>query len=194
MKTDNLTPEKSFEIITNVINEARSRFEENGFIYVFWGLLVAIASFGQFFLLKTGHEQISYYPYFLMPVGALYTGYYFSKRKKERANVISKINSAAWVMLSTNMIILGFVFGGFLKENLDPLILILLAAGIIISGVSLKSRLLTGSGLFINLAAFVCFVLPWEYHSLLMASVAIVAILIPGIILMIKFKRNKNVQ
>jgi len=194
MNTENLTPEKSFEIITDVINEARNRFEENGFIYVFWGILVPVASMGQFFLLRSGHEHISYYPYFLMPIGAIYTGYYFSRRKKRNMNVIGRINSAAWITLASNMIILGFIFGGILRENLDPVILILMAAGIIISGVSLKSRLLVYSGMFINLSAFVCFKLPWEYHSVLMAVVALVAIFIPGVILMIKHNRNKNVQ
>jgi hypothetical protein len=194
METNELTPEKSFEIITDVINEARNRFEENGFIYVFWGILVTIASLGQFFLLKAGHEHISYYPYFLMPLGAIYTGYYFSKRKKGNMNIIGRINSAAWITLASNMIILGFVFGSFLRENLDPVILILMAAGIIISGVSLKSKLLVYSGIFINLSAFVCFKLPWEYHSVLMAVVALVAIFIPGIILMVKHNRSRNVQ
>ena len=44
METDKLSPEKSLELITQVITQARNKFEENGFIYMFWGALIAIAS------------------------------------------------------------------------------------------------------------------------------------------------------
>lgn len=190
MKTQNLTPEKSFEIITQVIREAKTKFEENGFIYVFWGTLITIASISQFILLKNEYYDINYYPYFIMPFGGVYTGYYFSKKKKSKRNQISKIVSFTWIGLSLNMMILGFLFAPALKENLTPILLILLSLGIIVSGVSIKSRLLLFSGVFINISAFICFKLEWIYHPLLMGIVSVIAVLIPGIILMIQYKRR----
>jgi hypothetical protein len=194
MEKDDLTPEKSFELITQVINEARNKFEENGFIYMFWGVLIAIASISQFLLLKKEYYDINWYPYLLMPVGAIYSIFYFSKKqRKNNQNQISKIVSFSWIALSLNIMILGFAFAPTLKQNLSPIILILLSTGTIISGVSLKSKLLLFSGIFINVSAFVCFKLDWIYHSLLMGSVSIVAILIPGLLLMLRHKRKENV-
>lgn len=194
MQVEKLSPEKSLELITQVITQARNKFEENGFIYMFWGILIAIASISQFFLLKNEYYEINWYPYLLMPVGAIYSGYYFSKKKKKtRQNQISKIISVLWVVLSINMMILGFLFANNLKENLIPIILILLSIGTVVSGTSMKSKLLLYSGIFIGLSAFLGFYLEWIYHPLLMGIVSIVAILVPGVILMLQHRRNENV-
>jgi hypothetical protein len=161
---------------------------------MFWGALIAVASISQFILLTNEFYKINWYPYLLMPVGAIYSWIYFSKKKKEYVrNQISRIISYAWIVLSLNMMILGFLFWPVLKENLVPVILILLSVGIIISGVSIKSKMLLLSGLFINLSAFICFQIDWIFRPLLMGIVSVVAVLIPGVLLMIKHKRRENV-
>ena len=194
METDKLSPEKSLELITQVITQARNKFEENGFIYMFWGVLIAITSISQFVLLKNEYYSINWYPYLLMPIGAIYSTIYFSKKKrKNKQNLISKIVSALWIVLSINMMILGFLFGNNLKENLIPIILILLSIGTIVSGTSIKSKLLLYSGIFIGLSAFLGFYIEWIYQPLLMGVVSIITILIPGIILMVQHKRKENV-
>lgn len=194
MKTDKLSPEKSFELITQAINQARNKFEENGFIYMFWGVLIAITSISQFILLKKEYYDISWYPYLIMPIGSIYSGFYFSKKKEKRKqNQISKIVSFNWIAISVNIMILGFVFAPTLKQNLIPIIIILLSIGVIVSGVSVKSKLILFSGVFINISAFICFKIDWIYHPLLMGIVSIIAIFIPGIILMLKHKRKENV-
>ncbi len=193
MKTDSLSPEKSFEIITEIISQARNRFEENGAIYTFWGILIAIASFGQFILLKGKYYDISWYPYFLMPIGGIITGIYYYKKRQQQQNQISKIISVAWVLLSLNIMIIGFLFGLILRENLIPVILMLVSIGISISGVAIRSKLLIFSGIFINISALACFWVSWIYQPLLMGIVSILGILIPGIILMIQYKKRQNV-
>ena len=193
METQDLTPEKSFETITQVIKEAKTKFEENGFIYVFWGVLTAIASISQFILLKNEYYNINYYPYFLMPLGGIYTGYYFYKKGKTKQNQISKIVGIAWTAISLNIMLLAFLFSPVLKENLTPIILILLGVGVIISGGAIKSKLILFSGIFINISGFICFKLDWINHSLLMSIVSIIALLIPGLVLMIEYKKKQNV-
>jgi hypothetical protein len=191
MENINLSPEKSFELITQVITQARNKFEENGFIYMFWGVLIAITSISQFILLKNEYYDINWYPYLLMPIGSIYTGFYFSKRKgKSKQNLIRKIVSSTWIVLTLNLLILGAIFGSYLKQNLIPIILILLAIGVIVSGISVKSRLLLYSGILINISAFVCFYIDWIYHPLLMSIVSILAFFIPGLLLMIKSQKN----
>ena len=194
MKAEQLSPEKSLELITEVIAQARKKFEENGFIFMFWGLLTAFAAIAQYVLLKNAYYSINWYPYLLMPIGGIYSVFYFSKKnKKERQNQISKIVSYAWVFLSINILILGFIFASILKENLIPIILILLAVGTITSAVSLKSNLLLYAGILINLSALACFYLPYIYQPLLMGIISLVAVFIPGVILMIQYKKKQNV-
>ncbi len=191
MKTAGLSPEKSLEIITEVIAQARVKVEENSFIYVLWGVLIAVASIGQFALLQGEYYDISWYPYFLMPIGGVISGIYYKKAPQK--NQISKIIGVAWILLSLNIMILGFAFGLVLKAHLIPIILLLLSVGISISGVSIKSKLLIFSGILINISALACFSVSWMYQPLVMGLVAIVAILIPGIVLMLQHKKRQNV-
>ena len=194
MSTEDLTPQKSLELITQVISEAKIKFEENGFIYVFWGAVTAIAAFSQFVLLKLEMYSQNWYPYLLMPLGMLYSAYYFSKKRgRSKGNQISKIISKTWIFLSINLLILGFVFAPMLEEHLTPMILILLAIGIMVSGIAIRSRLLFFSSIFINASAIVCFFIDWLYQPLLLSIVAVVAILIPGIQLMVQYKRRRDV-
>jgi len=191
MENIKLSPEKSFELITQVITQARNKFEENGFIYMFWGALITMTSISQFILLKNEYYDINWYPYLLMPIGSIYTGFYFSKRKgKSKQNLISKIISALWIVLTFNLLILGALFSPHLKQNLIPIILILLAIGVIVSGTAVKSKLLLYSGILINISAFICFYLDWIYHPLLMSIVSLLSFFIPGLLLMIKYKKS----
>lgn len=194
MRTEELHPEKSFELITDVIAQARRKFEENGLVYVFWGVLMALASFGQYILLRNEFYKENWYPYLLMPVGAIISFFYFRKKTSSGAiNLIGRIIGFAWIILSLNMMILGFAFAALLAENLVPVILVLLSVGIVISGVAIRSKLLIFSGVIINIAAFVGLNLAWMYHSLLSGIVAVVAVLIPGIVLMVQYRKRKHV-
>jgi len=193
MENQNFTPEKSFELINQVINEAKTRFEENGSIYAFWGLLVTVASLAQFILLKNGYYTINYYPYFLMPLGAIYNGYYYYKKGRARQNQISKMVAFSWAAVVLNIFILGFLLSGILKQQLTPIILILLGIGTIVSAGAIKNRLILYSGIVINFAGLACFKLEWIYQPLLLGIVSAIAILLPGIILMVEHKKRANV-
>ncbi len=191
MDKDVLTPEKSIELITQVISEARNKFEKNGFIYLFWGALLGIVSLVQFILIKQELYEINWYPYLLMPLGAIYTFVYFYKKKgKHKQNQISRIISFSWIAISLNMMILGFLFYPYLKESLIPVILILLSAGIIMSGSSLNSKILLLSGIIINVSAFIAFYVDLMYQPLLMSIVSFTAIFVPGVFLMIQDKKR----
>lgn len=193
MENTDLTPEKSFELINQVINDARNRIEENGFIYAFWGVLSTVAALGQFFLLRSGYFNINYFPYFIMPLGAIYTGYYYSKKKKSEHNQIGRILGVSWSAIVLNIFILGFLLSGSLKANLIPVILVLLGIATIISGGTTKNRLLLFTGIIMDLAGLFCFSVTWMYQPLLLGIVSAVTIFVPGIILMVEHKRKQNV-
>lgn len=191
METDKLSPEKTLELIADVITQARNKFEENGFIYMFWGALIALTSFSQFALLANGSYDNHWYPYLLMPIGGIYSYVYYSRKKgKRKHNVIGKTISSLWIVLLINTMIYGFVFANNLRSNLIPIILTLVSIGTIVSGTSIKSKLILISGIFVGLSAYVSFFLEWFYQPLLMGIVSVIAFFIPGVLLMIQ-KREK---
>ncbi len=190
MENEKPTPKQNTEIISLIISEAKSKFQENGFIFVLWGVLITLTSFSQFVLLNSAYTDINYYPYFIIPFGVIYSGYYMYKKEKGEQNQISKIIGISWTIISVNILILAFVFAPLLKSNLIPLLLILLGISFIITGGTLKCKLLLYSGIFINISGIICFNIDWQYHSLLMSIVSFLAIFIPGLVLMIEHKRN----
>lgn len=192
MNAKPLSPEQSLELITRVIGEAKSRFEENGVIYVMWGAILGFASLLQYGLIKSGREEISYYGYFLVPLGAIISWYYYSRKESGRKNQVSTNISIAWSVVSLNLMVLGFFFNYILQENLIPLMLILMGIGTAISGSLIKSQLILIAGLLLNVAGFVCFGLNWSERPLVLGIAAILFILVPGLLLMNKYK-GKNV-
>lgn len=192
MENHEFTPEKSLELISRVISEAKSKFEENGFTYILWGSLVGFASMAQFALIQYQIYDYNYYPYFILPLGGVATWlYYKNKQGASKKNVISSIISATWIALALNLMVLGFVYASFFKALLIPVMLILLGIGYIMSGTSIRSRLVVFSGVLINLSAFVCIHLPWEFHSLILSVVSLLFVLGPGLVFRIKRKKTR---
>lgn len=187
---EELTPKESLDMIREIISESRSRLEEDGFIYIFWGILIALASFGQYYLLTQGMYEVNYYPYFILPLGGVYTYFYYSRKENRPTNHIGKSISVLWIVLGLNMFALGFSYGMMLDTELVPVLLILLGIGIAVSGRLIQSTFLTGAGVVTNLLGLVCFFLPQMQHSLVMGIVAIVGVALPGFYLRNQHRKN----
>ncbi|MEO0573229.1 MAG: hypothetical protein AAF039_16095 [Bacteroidota bacterium] len=192
MHPEKLSPQESIRLIGQVIEEAKTRFKENGFIYVFWGLFISLIALAQFLLLYNERYAINWYPYLAVPFGMVFTAFYYRKKAKKRTtNQISTIIANIWIVLAINKMILGFFFAPILGENLSPVILILLAIGILVSGIALKSKVLTISSFLINIAGIVCFKVDWLYQPLVLSAASFVAVMLPGVYLFIQSK-NRN--
>ncbi len=195
MNSTTLTPQESLSLITKTIEDAKSRYQENGSIFIFWGILIFIASMGQFILLQLEYYKISYYPYFMMPLGGIYTGYYYYnkyKTKKLPKNILSYILSALGISLGANFTILGFFFWQELGSALFPVFSILLAIYVLISGIAIRFKPFVYSGILLNLAGICSFYIAMEFHPLIFALAGIFTFTVPGIILNTVNKR-KNV-
>ena len=187
-----MSPQESIQLIGQVIEEAKTRFRENGFIYVFWGLFISVIALAQFVLLYNEFYAISWYPYLAVPFGMVFTLLYYRKKKKRRTtNQISTIIGSTWIVLAINKMILGFFFAPTLGENLSPVILILLAIGILVSGIALKSNILIISSFCINIAGILCFYVDWLYQPLVLSASSFLAVMLPGMYLFVQSK-NRN--
>lgn len=192
MKSKELSPQESIQLIGQMIEEAKTRFSENGFIYIFWGLFVSLIALGQFLLLYNEFYAINWYPYLAIPFGMVFTMLYYRKKAKKRTtNQISNLIGNIWIVLAVNKMILGFFFAPILGENLNPVILILLAIGILVSGLALKSNILIASSILINIAGIICFKVDWLYQPLVLSTSSFLAVMVPGVYLFVQSK-NRN--
>jgi hypothetical protein len=185
MENKEFTAEESLSLIANVISEAKSRFKDNGFSFIFLGLCSFIASLGQFVLLKLGYYQINYYPYFIMPVAAAVTYFYYYKKRRavNSKNIIATLFSIISAIMGANLMIAGFFFWGKFGIALIPFMLILFSVWTALTGVLIKNRAFLISGIVINIIAYCSFFIEREYHPLVLSIVSLIGIVVPGIIL-----------
>ena len=192
MESKEFTPSESLSLIANVISEAKSRFKDNGFSFIFMGLAIFIASFSQFVLLKLRYYQIDYYPYFIMPVAAAITFFYYKKKRNsiKSTNIIGTLFTIISAIMGINLMIAGFFFWGKFGIALIPFMLIILAIWSSLTGVIIKNKVFLFSGIVINIIAYISFYVEREYHPLILSVVALIGFVIPGIILNFSSKES----
>lgn len=190
MKTTNFSPDESFEIIESVIKQAKTRFEENGFAFILWGIIVPICWFSQAYLIAIGKGAISWYPYLIMPLVSMISIIYYVKKKNFKQNPLKLVSSRLWLFTGVNIMIIAFGFNSYLESNLTSIILLLMGIATAVAGSFIRSSLLLYCGIMLNLGAYIAFFIPWKNQALFMGIIAILTFLIPGILLRIKHKKN----
>ncbi|PCH68688.1 MAG: hypothetical protein COC01_03295 [Bacteroidetes bacterium] len=181
--------EDSLLIIQEMIQTAKSSFNENGFQFLLWGWVVIIAGMGQYSLFMMGYKEYSSYPWFLTLPAAIYSGIYgyrFEKKMKVKTHVDTIINYL-WggFMIS---LILTMVFCVVNKVQVTSYILLLCGIGTFTTGGALKFKPLIWGGILFWAFAILAIVFN-GIEQLLINSIAIfVGYLIPGYILRKKFK------
>lgn len=191
MEKQDLTPRESLSVINEMISTARSRLNENGYIYRFWGWLIFVCALAQFVLFKLEFFEYNYFPYLLLLPAGIYTWVKESRRhRQQRGSYINSVMTALWIPLAANLAIVGFLIWPVFEISPTPFLLIFLAIGAIVSGGTIKFTPLIWGGILCNAIGIAAFFAPWLYHPLLLAAGIVAADLIPGY--MIKNKHHKQ--
>ena len=190
MKTNEFTPKESLELIDQVIQQAKNRFEENGFAFILWGTLIALCCFTQAYLIHIGMGAQRWYPYLIMPLASVFTIMYYAKKRDYERNALKRVSFRLWLFTGINIMIIAFGFSNQLQNHLTPIILLLLGIATAVAGSFIRSSLLLFCGIVLNLSAYAAFFIPWKQHPLLMGIVSLFAFLLPGILLYLKQKKH----
>jgi hypothetical protein len=192
MENKELTPSESLALITKIILEAKTRFRDNGFAFIFLGMCCFIASFGQFVLLELGYYKINYYPYFIMPIAGIITYFYYEKKrnKVKSKNLINSLLTIIGAILGINLMVAGFFFWNKFGIALIPFMLVLFSIWPLLTGVIIKNIFFIITGIIINIIAYSSFFIGREYHSLILSVISLIGIVLPGILLYISRKNN----
>ncbi|MEL6673619.1 MAG: hypothetical protein AAFR61_15550 [Bacteroidota bacterium] len=190
MDSSNFSPQESLALISQVIEDAKNRFAEDGKLYILWGGLIAVIAFTQFGLLVYEQYEINYYPYFVIPFAGIFSWLYYRKKAPKGNNKISQAIGLMWMVISGNAMIIGFFLPGVLGDKLVPIILILVGMGTLISGIMIRSQVVMVAGFLQNVTGFVCFQFDWLYHPLILGISSLFFTLIPGLILMNRYQKE----
>ncbi len=195
MESENFSPKDSLLLIDSMINQAKNRFSENGFLYLLWGWLILFCSVGHFILLQLKtfeHPETIWASCWLAVIFQII--YLVRTKKKETVKTYSEnIISYVWICFGISMFILSFILGkGQAWEKIYSLFLMLYGTPTFLSGVVMQFKPLKIGGIACwGLAVISVFILP-VYGLLLLAAAMVVAWIVPGYLLRKKYNlQNK---
>lgn len=192
---EHLQPKESLQIIQRIINERKQKYEQNGILFIFWGILIVLASVFNHF---TGNYAIWAV---LMPLGAVITFiYYFIKGiKSHQKGVSTDWTGYIWGISGLCAMYAGFVLTASFEKNqfvfLNIIIYLPFIFAAIASALSLKNGLWLSTSLLAICVVFLSLnenFSSWKIQTLFPAVIAILIYLIPGIQMFISFKKRKK--
>jgi hypothetical protein len=195
MQPENFSPKDSLLLIDSMINQAKNRFSENGFLYLLWGWLILFCSLGQFIFMQLQlfkHPELIWMSTWLAVIFQVI--YLVKTKKKEVVKTYSEnIINYIWISFGISMFLLSFILGksnGW--EKIYPLFLMLYGTPTFLSGVVMQFKPLKIGGIACwLLAAASMFVLP-IYGLLFLAAAMIAAWIVPGYLLRKKYNQQNK--
>lgn len=197
MQEENLSGKDSLELIRSMINKARNQFGENGHLYLLWGWVVLVCSIAQFVLYTYFHSP--YYPmvWMLTWLALAYQMIYFYRRRHRQKvkTYTGEILGYVWLVFVILMILIGFHIGSLNKADgyrlLSPVIIGIYGMPTFLSGKILRFRPLIAGGIACWLLSVITAFLPYAYQLLAYGVAVIIAWIIPGYLLNMRYKKEQ---
>lgn len=193
-----LSPQESLDIISQVIDLSKQKYEENGQLILMWGLAVMLAGITQFILIQLGHGKMSGWTWlFTMIPMSIYTIYMVQQERKINAQSNKKnsdISGMVWSMAGSMAMISGFFFSSKFGYALTAAMFLPFCIAALVTALTLNKELFVWLSILGVIISYCSFYIPWSYHPLLSAGLALVLFTIPGYILRNDHKtRSTNV-
>jgi hypothetical protein len=188
----------SLALIESMINKAKNRFNEDGFLYLLWGWVVLVCSIAEFVLLQMKYQK-HYLVWILTWAAAVYQIIFMIKRKRSQAvrTYTDEIIRFVWLTFIISMGISGFLFGVVLGKEfykvLDPVFLMLYGMPTFLTGIIIRFKpLITGGICCWVLSILSVTLVPIEYGLLLVSAAMVVAWITPGYLLRVKHRKTMS--
>jgi hypothetical protein len=196
MENDNdFSPQQSLQLIESMINRAKDKYAEDGFMYLIWGWLVFVCSLLQFLLMHVFQYQQHYIVWLATIPVFIYQAFYISKKHKQQTVITytDSIIGFVWITFSIVIVLLGFLVG-FLTtgEYYTHIIHILLAVygmPVFLTGVIIRFKPLIYGGIACWILCIIStFIKVYDYQFLCIPLAMLLAWIIPGYMLRAKYK------
>ena len=195
MAQEQLTPEQSLNIINRVLDKTRRRYEENGLIISLWGFMTMLAGITQYIMIRMGYGPSGYVWFVTMIPMFIFTLLYMTKERKEKKQKpgVPDVSGMTWLMAGCMAMLTGFVFGpefggGFVTAMFLPFCL-----AAFVSALHLRKTWFVWISIIGVIIAYATLHIPFYMHPLMVAVMACVLFLIPGLILRADYKKRHRV-
>jgi hypothetical protein len=195
MQEENFSPKDSLQLIDNMINQAKNRFTENGFLYLLWGWIIFVCATFHFVAVTFNLVKHPDWIWMLTWAAIIFQIIYLVQtKKKEKVKTYSNgMIDAVWICFGICMMVLTVIISrNNLWTQINSFILMIYGVPTFLSGVAMRFTPLKLGGVACWLLAIAStFVLP-IYDLLLVASAVLIAWIIPGYLLRKKYNLQKN--
>ncbi|MEO6254637.1 MAG: hypothetical protein ABIO79_15100 [Ferruginibacter sp.] len=192
-KDQQLSKEKSLEIIHQMINQAKTNITDSGLSWLLWGTMIILASLSTFFFMHIGADNIflGWNIFGLVTIILLLYDVFRPKKKLVRTYVgdlmkfvdLGFIISLFTIIFAINVAVSANSGFGFF--------LMIFAFFMLVKGGSVKSRSLM-VGAAVNWAGAIAMFInkEFKYDMLIMAGAVLIGYIIPGILLWLDHRRS----
>lgn len=194
MENQNLSAERSLQLISEMIEKNRKDLEKDaGNPMILWGSITALISVAVWLLIvKTGNPAWNFL-WFSIPLIGYPIAFFLNRDSEKRASTyLDRIIGWVWTVFGIVSICLSvtacFIFTDILP-SLTPMILISLGICTSITGFAMNNKVIGFSGVIVALAASIlCFILPSVSFPLILCGSAVIALVIPGLLINLQQK------
>ncbi len=180
-----LSPQESLRVIRETIDLAKHSFRDNGFHFLLWGWLVAIASAAHYYLAEIQHAARPDMAWMIMVVVGVPVAFIYEWRrgKKEKTkNILHDWYGLIWLGFGISMMLtIPLAVRGGLSPI--PFILVLVGFATFMSGVLLRFTPLFIGAAVMWAGALWCMFLTPSQHLLVQAGASVLGYLVPGYLL-----------
>ncbi len=176
-----LSPQQSLAIITAMIDQTKGNMKKNGFFFILWGWTLVVANVGVYYMFKFSTYGNPYIVYLVTIVAAIASVIYGSRMEKSAGTMthLDVIIKWMWMSLGISCFIL-CLFGSKINWQLNPVIIVMMAAPTLTSGIISKFKPLIYGGIALWLLGICMFIVQDENQFLLAALAIAVGYLVPG--------------
>lgn len=195
MQTENFSPKDSLQLIDNMINQAKNRFTENGFLYLLWGWVIFSCSLFHFAAIKLSLFKHPEWVWTITWVVVIFQVIYIVKAKrKEKVKTYSDgIIDAIWVCFGICMLVLAIVIGRFnLWIYMNSLVLLFYGIPTFLSGFVMRFTPLKLGGIACWLLAIASTFVAQVYYLIFLALAVLIAWIVPGYLLRKKYNQQNK--
>jgi hypothetical protein len=192
---NDFSPQQSLQLIESMINRAKDKFADDGYMYLVWGWCVFICSLVQFYLLHVIKYDKHYIVWLATIPVFIYQFIIESKRHKKQkvTTYTDHIIAYVWITFSIVIVLLGFLVGilttGEYYTHIIHILLAVYGMPVFLTGVIVRFKPLILGGIACWILCIAStFITTYDYQFLFIPLAMLVAWIIPGYLLRARYK------
>ncbi len=188
-----LSEQESLELITRMINKAKSDYNETGISALMWGSIItfcSLAVFAGYYQHWEGIDKVWWLTFF-----AVIPQIFISIQERKRKKFTSYGDDAMggiWISFGITMFLLSYYTNAVRVDNPTSLFLIAYGIPTFATGFARRFTPMIIGGIACWIFAVICMYVAFPYSMLLTAAAAQLAWFIPGLILRRKYQKAKQ--